>query len=290
MRGTAAALPQPRPKPLPHTIIVGSGDSLYLIGKRYQVPLRALIDANRLEPPYRLYPGQELTLPKTRTHKVAEGESLYGISRHHSVDTAQLASLNGLTPPYTIYAGQELRLPATAITGEPWALPEHTSAARRPEPNAVSAGEQKKLAGTPVPVPKPAIASPPPRSSGKFSWPAKGEVISKFGPKDGGLHNDGINIKVPEGTPVRSVENGVVAYAGNELKGYGQLLLVRHADGLITAYAHNSKLLVKRGDSVTRGQIIGHAGKTGSVSQPQIHFEVRKGTKALDPLTYLESA
>src|SRR5690606_8555086 len=104
-----------------------------------------------------------------------------------------------------------------------------------------------------------------------------------YGSKGGGMHNDGINIAVPKGTPVHAAQSGVVAYAGNELKGYGNLLLVRHANGWMTAYAHNSKLLVKRGDTVTRGQSISLAGSTGSVSSPQVHFEIRKGAKAVDP-------
>ena len=112
--------------------------------------------------------------------------------------------------------------------------------------------------------------------------------MNKFGSAGGGRHNDGINIKVAEGTFVRAAENGVVAYAGNELKGFGKLLLVKHADGWITAYAHNKEFLVKRGDTVKRGQPMAKAGKTGNAKEPQLHFEIRRGTKAVDPMTYLE--
>ena len=129
--------------------------------------------------------------------------------------------------------------------------------------------------------PAPAPAPPPP--AGGFIWPAEGRVLSSFGSKEGGLHNDGINIAVPEGTPVRAAQSGVVAYVGNELKGYGNLVLVRHADGWMTAYAHNGKILAKRGDKVVKGQTIALSGQSGSVSTPQIHFEVRKGTKPVDP-------
>ena len=244
--------------------------------------MRALIEANRLEPPYRLRPGQELTIPKTRTHRVQKGESLYGVSRKYGAEITMLASLNGLGAPYTIYEGQELRLPATSISDEPWALPSGGVTKTTPP-----ASGPKQIGGTPVPQPKPPLPAPPKRGNGKFLWPAEGSVISKFGPKEGGLHNDGINIKVASGTSVRAADNGVVAYVGNELKGYGQLLLVRHSDGFVTAYAHNSKLLVKRGDTVKRGQVISESGRTGSVTEPQIHFEVRKGSKALDPAIYL---
>ncbi len=131
-------------------------------------------------------------------------------------------------------------------------------------------------------APKKPIPAPP-AATGRFIWPVRGKVISSYGPKANGLHNDGINIAVPEGTPVHAAQSGVVAYAGNELKGYGNLLLIRHSNGWVTAYAHNSKLLVKRGDRVVRGQEISLAGKTGSVVTPQVHFEIRKGAKALNP-------
>ena len=130
---------------------------------------------------------------------------------------------------------------------------------------------------------------PAPRAGATFLWPANGKIISRFGSKPGGLHNDGINIEAPVGTSVVAAENGVVAYAGNELRGFGNLLLIRHADGWITAYAHNDKLLVKRGDSVKRGQVIARVGSTGNVSSPQLHFEIRKGTEPVDPLKYLRA-
>ena len=129
--------------------------------------------------------------------------------------------------------------------------------------------------------------SPPPRTSGQFGWPVAGKIIARFGPAASGTHNDGINIAAPLGTAVGASEDGVVAYAGNELRGFGNLLLVRHQGGWMTAYAHNGELLVKRGDRVRRGQTIARVGRTGNVTSPQLHFEVRKGTDAVDPLKYL---
>jgi len=126
-------------------------------------------------------------------------------------------------------------------------------------------------------------------SSSQFRWPVRGRVISTFGSKPNGAQNDGINIAVPEGTSVKAAENGVVAYVGNELKGYGNLVLVRHADDWVTAYAHNSQTLVQRGDKVTRGQIIAKAGQTGAVTSPQLHFELRKGATPVDPMPLLAS-
>jgi murein DD-endopeptidase MepM/ murein hydrolase activator NlpD len=126
----------------------------------------------------------------------------------------------------------------------------------------------------------------PPRT-GRFMRPVDGKIISGYGPKEGGLHNDGINIKAAKGTAVRAAENGVVAYTGNEMAGYGNLILIRHADRWMTAYAHMDKILVKKGDVVSAGQTVGTVGATGQVDSPQLHFEVRKGTQAEDPAKYL---
>lgn len=123
----------------------------------------------------------------------------------------------------------------------------------------------------------------------RFRWPAKGRIISDYGSKPGGSRNDGINLALPEGADIKAAEDGTVIYSGNELKGYGNLVLVRHDDGWVSAYAHASELLVKRGDQVRRGQTIAKVGATGSVTQPQLHFELRRGNKAVDPMKYLAS-
>jgi len=197
-----------------------------------------------------------------RYHVVKQGETVYRISNTHGVEVREVARLNGLDRSYTISPGQRLTLPG----GE----------------GQVVAAAYPQASGAPRPYAKP-VLPPPPAPAGGFMWPVEGRIVSNFGPKDGGLHNDGINIAVPEGTPIRSAQNGVVAYVGNELRGYGNLVLVRHADGWVTAYAHAGKILVQRGEQVARGQTIALAGKTGSVSSPQIHFEVRKGSKPIDP-------
>jgi murein DD-endopeptidase MepM/ murein hydrolase activator NlpD len=123
-----------------------------------------------------------------------------------------------------------------------------------------------------------------------FRWPVRGKVITSYGAKTNGKANDGINLAVPEGTPVKAAEDGVVAYSGNELKGYGNLVLVRHTNGYVTAYAHASELLVKRGDAIKRGQIIAKSGQSGEVGSPQLHFEIRKGSSPVDPLQFLNGA
>ena len=124
---------------------------------------------------------------------------------------------------------------------------------------------------------------PPPILSGSFLPPVSGRVISGFGAKKNGLHNDGINYAVPLGTPVKAAENGVVVYAGNDLPGFGNLLLVKHANGYVTAYAHTQSFLVKQGSRVKRGQVIAKSGKSGNVVEPQLHFEIRQGSRAINP-------
>jgi murein DD-endopeptidase MepM/ murein hydrolase activator NlpD len=139
------------------------------------------------------------------------------------------------------------------------------------------------------PLPEPAQTGTTGGAHQSFRWPVKGRVIQGFGPKQGGGQNDGINVAVPEGTPIKAAEDGVVAYAGSELKGYGNLVLVRHADNYVSAYANASELLVKRGDTVKRGQVIARAGQTGNVTSPQLHFEIRRGSMPVDPRKYLAS-
>jgi murein DD-endopeptidase MepM/ murein hydrolase activator NlpD len=138
-------------------------------------------------------------------------------------------------------------------------------------------------AATPAPAPADTTASVPESANPEFRWPARCRVIQGFG--SGG--NDGINIAVPEGTQVKAAEGGVVAYAGSELKGYGNLVLIRHPNGFVTAYANNGSINVKRGESVKRGQTIALSGQTGNVASPQLHFELRKGQKPVDPSSYL---
>lgn len=271
------------------TYVVHAGDTLFKVSRDRGVPIRSLIDANNLEPPYALRTGQRLVIPGGRYHVVQKGDTVYSISRSYGVDMATLTSTNHIAPPYNIWLGQRLQLPskvsrqvASRDADTPAPAPTHGASAPvvatpAPRGNTVVASVQPKA---PLPT--------PPTPAGDFIWPVKGPIISSYGPKEGGLHNDGINIAAPVGTPVKAAQSGVVAYAGNELKGYGNLLLVRHANGWMTAYAHNSKLLVKRGDTVSKGQTISLSGSSGSVTSPQVHFEIRKGAKAVDPRGVIE--
>lgn len=149
---------------------------------------------------------------------------------------------------------------------------------------ATQATATQQAAKTPDTVTPPANTG-----NGQFGWPVQGKVVSKFGATSDGLRNDGINISAPAGAPVQAAADGVVAYAGNELRGFGNMVLIRHANGWVTAYAHNQSLNVKKGDQVKRGQVIARVGSTGNVESPQVHFEIRKGTSAVDPMKYLGS-
>ncbi len=139
----------------------------------------------------------------------------------------------------------------------------------------------------------PTYAYQPPSADGGdapiFVWPVSGRVISDFGKSTNGERNDGINISTAMDTPIHAAASGTVTYSGNELKDYGNLVLIRHADGYVTAYAHADRLLVNRGDTVARGQVIGYAGTTGDVRTPQLHFEIRYGTKPVNPTALLTS-
>jgi murein DD-endopeptidase MepM/ murein hydrolase activator NlpD len=293
---------------------VAAGDTLYGVSRRYNVPLRALIDSNRLTPPYRLQVGQSLVVPRVRVHTVVPGDTVYGLSRAYGVDAAELVRVNDIPPPYGITLGQRLIIPATSASA-PLRTASAPVSAAAPASRAPSTVEQPLLppatkprdlapatspapSGAPQPVarvetsreaPKPAaVPSPPPRVGGKFQWPVQGKVVSRFGTQKDGRHNDGINIAAASGSTVVAAENGVVAYAGNELRGFGNLLLIKHSGGWVTAYAHNESLLARRGATVKRGQAIAKVGTTGSVSAPQLHFEIRKGTRAIDPLQLLD--
>ena len=304
---------------------VNRGDTLYSISRQHGVPVNDLIATNGLQAPYGLQAGQTLTIPssadgsrvvarapqpvvrpvaapvpQTQTpgiHVVRRGETLYGISRSYGHRVEAVASYNQIGQPYTVRIGQRLRIPnASSVVAQQRTVYRDTPkrvTTLSPVPVKPRTVETAPVQRTePVqkarvqPAPR-KVGKPPKMTSSKFRWPVKGRVISKFGTKPNGQRNDGINVAVPEGTSVKAAENGVVAYAGNELKGYGNLVLIRHANNWVTAYAHAKELFVRRGDIVKRGQIIAKAGKSGSVTSPQLHFEVRKGAQAVNPLKYL---
>ncbi len=275
----------------PGQYVVQKGDTVYAIATAHGVPMRTLIERNHLDPPYTLFVGQVLSVPPRPTHVVRRGETVYRIAQMHNVDMSALVRVNGLQTPYTIYIGQALQLPGTTEPG----LDPPVQSAATPQPSAPAADGGSAPPAAPetrvatAPPPKAAaIPTPPPRQGRGFEWPVRGKVLIPYGATAKGMRNDGINISARLGTSIRAAEAGVVAYAGNELKGFGNMLLLKHQGGLITTYAHADEIKVQRGATVRRGQIIASVGQTGSVTSPQLHFEVREGAKAVDPMKYLD--
>jgi murein DD-endopeptidase MepM/ murein hydrolase activator NlpD len=245
------------------------------------------------------------------THEVGPGETLSSLGRLYGKSRSQIASANQLSPDSRLRLGQRLVIPGTT-QAQINAATRRTSVAaavkHAPQPAQQAPAARQPAQAQPAPqqlaakeptvsanLASPAAENPVDEKDANggalsFRWPVRGRVISGFGNKTGGQQNDGINISVPEGTSVKAAEDGVVAYAGNELKGYGNLVLVRHSGGYVTAYAHANEVLVKRGDRVKRGQIIARAGKSGSVTAPQLHFEIRKGSSPIDPMQFLRGA
>lgn len=233
-----------------------------------------------------------------RRHTVSAGETLFSVARTYGVPQQEVARLNGLPADGTIQLGQTLRIPAAGTdTGQPKetrvaALPPQADPAVTMTDASPAAGVPDAAAGSAPPATPAAAATAPDAGGlpGTFRWPVRGRIIAGFGKQADGARNDGINLAVPAGTPVHAAEAGTVIYAGNGLEGYGNLVLVKHADDWVSAYAHNETLAVSRGETVTRGQLIANVGKSGSVDQPQLHFELRKKSKPVDPLPHLTGA
>jgi murein DD-endopeptidase MepM/ murein hydrolase activator NlpD len=245
-------------------------------------------------------------------HYVNRGETLMSIARHNHITVVQLAKANNLPPTAQLKLGTKIVVPGKTASAAPAMQPgapvlasAETKPAAAPVAALPAAPAGKVVASAePIRTPKAMLANPtapvaeaePVKASETtgglptFRWPVRGRVITSYGAKTNGKQNDGINVAVPEGTPVKAAEDGVVAYSGNELKGYGNLVLVRHSNGYVTAYAHASELLVKRGDTIKRGQVIAKSGQSGEVGSPQLHFEIRKGSTPVDPLQFLNGA
>ncbi len=255
-----------------HQVEVGEGDTIYTISRKYQVPLRDLIKQNNLVPPYKLNNGDKLTIPAPTYHEVEVGDTLYSIARLYKMNIDSLVEMNDLKAPYQLEVGQRVR------------IMKFNSA---DESSVVVASKEKSATTEEKSKDSPGFIERTLDKMNHFSWPLHGDIISKFGPKEGGLYNDGINIKAAEGDTVRVTEDGVVSYAGNELKGYGNLIIVKHSGGWISAYAHLSKISVKRGQKVSKMGKIGEVGSTGNVTSSQLYFGLRKGRDAVNPENYL---
>ena len=301
------------------TIIVGTSDTLNILAKRYNVSVASILHANGYKGPRALSPGQQLIIPHHAAavasapqvskpvaattaapgvHFVNRGDTLMGIARRNHISVAELASANNLKASSRLRLGMRLTVPSAKSAAAPahqvavTAAPATKMAVASAQPQSArlamatsNVTEEKAAAKAPAVKPSETTGALP-----TFRWPVRGKVITSYGAKTNGKSNDGINLAVPEGTPVKAAEDGVVAYSGNELKGYGNLVLVRHSNGYVTAYAHASELLVKRGDTIKRGQVIAKSGQSGEVGSPQLHFEIRKGSSPVDPLRFLNGA
>lgn len=286
--------------PIPSTYTVQQEDTLYGISRAYGVDQTELARLNNLATPYKLELEQKLRLPyrgpkKTNYANNAQtaGRSFWSSARDrvtgnattsddivvNDVQSTPIVGRRGavevvdLPPPPTTTSSSSLgNVAPTQAVPAPISITERPTEVAAVEPTKPTPSKATKKLPTGTP---------------HFSWPVQGATLSEYGPKSGGRHNDGINIGAPNGTAVRAAEAGEVVYAGNELAGFGNLVLVRHAQGWMTAYGHMGKATVKRGAVVKKGQTIGAVGKTGSVKAPQLHFEIRKGSKALNPTKYL---
>ena len=277
-------------------IEVNAGDTIYSISKKYHVELSDLIKENNLTPPYILKPKTKLISSAPTYHEVKNGETLYAISRLYNMKVDNLIEINNLQAPYSIKTGDKIKVSKFANNGN--AAPANDIAASAATSKQKSSVIEEKPLTTKNNITQKPIEKKPDNKVGfiaetldkfnHFSWPARGQIISKFGPKKGGLYNDGINIKASEGAPVKSSEDGVVAYVGNELKGYGNLVIIKHSGGWITAYAHLKKSLVQRGQKIKKGEQIGAVGSTGNVTSAQLYFGLRKGRDAVNPENYLK--
>lgn len=236
-------------------------------------------------------------MPTAGTHVVTSGETLYSIARRYNMSAQQLIAANSISNPNAIRIGQRLvvsssgqALPPVAQLPASSQTPAQVVASRSytpPRPAETQTAVQQTAAIQQVAARNDDIAEQTPL---QFRWPIRGRVLAGFGVQDNGVRNDGVNIAVPEGASIRAAEEGEVVYAGNELRGFGNLVLVQHRGGYVTAYAHNSRLDVQRGDRVSRGDVIARAGSTGDVDTPQLHFEIRRGTTPVDPGPYLPSS
>jgi len=292
--------PKAPPVPASRTVTVKRGDTLSAISRRHGASVADIMAANNLKNT-RLSLNQKLIIPgkgavkatkrTASTYRVKRGDTLSLIASKHGIAFQDLAKYNGIRETTVLQLNQELKIPGGAsgpvqVASRGSAIPLPKVNPARPANKAAPVAKPKKTASARK---KKTLPAPQPMTGNQFRWPVRGRVISGYGAKPNGKHNDGINVAVPLGTSIKAAENGVVAYAGSELEGYGNLVLIRHANNWVSAYAHNDSILVKRGDEVRRGQTIGKAGKTGSVSQPQVHFELRKGSQPVNPLKYMTS-
>lgn len=262
--------------------VVRPGDSLYRISRETGVSVDELKRNNDIRDVRALRPGMRLALGGA----AVGGATIAAPSGSASApNSAEVASRIEDSQRSEIKAKPIRTLPivrAKAVANE---TAGDEASAEASQPRILNQRSETPIATKPPE--KVAMVPPVTAPQSKFRWPAHGRIIASFNHSGTGEKNDGIKISLPDGTDIGAAEEGVVAYAGSELKGYGNLVLVRHDNGWVSAYAHASQILVARGDRVTRGQVIAKAGRSGDVTQPQLHFELRQGAKPVDPLPHM---
>lgn len=261
------------------------------IAEPSELPARLPTAAKPAAEPQTLTVAEARPMPQGKVatgqmHTLQPGETLYRVSRTYAVSLDELIAVNGISDVNAVKVGTQLRLPADSLeVAEPVMQAKApdivpvTTATKPVKPIELASADLKQ-----VTLPKATASNKP------FIWPVEGKVISQFGPKSGGLYNDGVNISAPLGTPVRAVAPGEVVYAGNELKGYGNLVILKHADGHLSAYAHMQHIEVEKGQKLLQGDAVGQVGQSGHVDKPQLHFGLRKGKAPVDPMTVLKDA
>jgi LysM repeat protein len=236
---------------------VGPGENIGMVAKRYNVSWRTIAEDNRILAPYYLQEGQVLTLPDHQLYVVKPGDTLLKLARETGVAKEKIIADNKLSPPHLLEMGRALKLPRQSLS----------SSQAMPKAQAKAAETVAKA---------------------QFSWPLKGKVIRGYGATSHGIHNDGINIQAPLGAPIKAAASGEVVYAGDGLKAFGNLIIIKHNSTWLSAYAHQQEIVVIEGTQVSKGQIIGYVGKTGGVTEPQLHFSLRNGKKPVNPERYLK--
>jgi murein DD-endopeptidase MepM/ murein hydrolase activator NlpD len=275
--------------PPPNVHVVEKSETLYSVSRRYNVDTRSLASLNQMSRPWTVWPGDELLLPplaRDQAREVAKKAAPVAASAPIKAATPSAPTLAATAPARReVVAAPSLKPPVGSSAG------------------AKAIDEDRPISLTPSPAeraqevdPKPLLAPPPAMSkfttpavaTGRdFIWPIAGKVLKGFGTGPDGTRNDGVNIAAARGAQVFAAAGGEVVYAGNELAGFGNLILLRHPGGWVTAYAHADALLVKEGDLVKQGQPIAAAGASGNAASSQVHFELRKGKEPVDPAQHM---
>ncbi|MFD1788903.1 peptidoglycan DD-metalloendopeptidase family protein [Sphingomonas floccifaciens] len=281
------------------TYEVRPGDTLRRIAERTGAGSEAIARANGLAPPFVIAAGQRLIIPGGRYHLVRAGQTGIAIARAYGVDWSRIVTDNQLDEPYILRVGQRVLIPGGSPAERPVTAAERAAAFKLDIDDLVTGSEpalarnQRPVRPTTTPrrpVPTVAQVVPPTSAPGRFVWPVRGAIVSRFGPGRSGERNNGIKIAVPIGTPVLAAADGVVAYAGSDVAAFGGLVILKHGTGLTTVYGHASQLLVTRGQAVKKGQRIALSGNTGFADRPELHFEVRNGRTPVNPSSYLPSS